>query len=317
MPEVSATKLHSLGQSGARLELVEAKNFGDRRILRKSSATPHTLNEVERNSSDSTSRLMLQAQLQEDASTSDLFRNFKIPKVLARDTVADSFDMEYLDALTLGESMAVVKPSDLLEIGDVLVSYFLEQAHKLRTSENEIESVVDKVTRFLENSPEARRYLGVGAQEAANLVERALAPTSKNSSAQFLFCSFGHGDFSLENILWEPRKRRLGLVDFLDGPLNGRLADAGRLYLDLRFGWWRNSRESSSTRASRQHLCKVIFGTLNQLGTGESRNFLGAAIRGSAFLSVARVLPYTILPRRRALLSYAGRELVRELREFS
>ena len=291
-----------------------------RRIIRKTSGgkSNRSSNQDEKISEASTSRLMLQAQLQEDASSSDLFRDFTIPKVLARDAVADSFDMEYLDALTLGEAMPSVKPSDLLEIGNLLAGYLLERGHKHRTSVDEIEDVGLKVIHFLEKSPEARRYFGVESQEAAKLVQRALAPLSQNNSTHFLFCSFGHGDFSLENILWEPQKRRLGLVDFLNGPLRGRLADAGRLYLDLRFGWWKDSYESSSARASRQHLCKMIFGALNEAaGGGESQKFLGAALRASAFLSVARVLPYTTLPRRRALLSFAGRELVGELKEFS
>jgi len=306
MNEILDFSAGSIGQSGARLTLFRDSVSGGK-ILRKASLPSEDPQGRANSSSHSGSRdrIVKQAELQIEASKSNAFTLFRIPEVLKINREAGFFDMEFIDSVPLGEALCYLQNNDLDGVAKTLRNYLFEQDDLVILSAEEIAQVRSKVNGVLRSHPELAFEMSVNS--LSELLVKAMSGLQ--------FCKSNHGDFSLDNLLWEPRSKNLALVDFLDGPFSSRLADAGRLYLDLRFGWWLTPSEPSASKSSRHYLLQEIFGPRETLNAIESGVEIARALRAAAFFSALRVQPYSRHPRRLGLNLFAARTLIRELKE--
>lgn len=303
----------SLGQSGAILKLYEDSTLGPK-YLRKTSSIVQPLSEMEHQNASITSanpeRLIRQARLQADAHASEYFSMLKIPEVLKISLSEGYFDMEFLDSIPLGEALSFLQNDKLENIASTIEAYLFEPREQVEVSDVEAEAVRSKVAASLSSCPE----LKFDSIENPNEIAQLLLDAMKGAT----FCRMYHGDFSLDNILWEPQTNTLAVVDFLDGPIGSRLSDAGRLYLDLRFGWWVKPNEPSAAKFSRQYLLRKIFSrasiTTDSVAMGGGQH-AWRALKAAAYLCVLRIQPYTLIPRRTGLNLFAAQTLLRELME--
>lgn len=303
-----------LGQSGAQISIQHSPD-GDP-LIRKHQPI------IGRDKPDDThkSRLLIQASLQELARASGDFSEFYVPEVRGVNAAENWIEMDFAEGITLGDALELLQPDDLDYVGNSIQKYLFGRSPKdfevgIGDSNglwDQAEELVEqKIHRFWSENPKMSQFLASTPDRVNFLLASALENPGRKYSAS---C---HGDFSLENILWDGWRKRLALIDFLDGPLPTRLADAGRLYLDLRYGWWRNSNESSIASASRWALFKQVFGPAPEEYKATDVKASHLAIRASALLAAFRVLPYTKIPRRKALLFYSSKELLRELEEMT
>ena len=281
----------SLGQSGATVSLV--------REFDSSSPNPGFTQKVRKTNVIDPSRLRIQRLLQEEAQTSGYLEPIRVPLILGK-PAEDCFEMEFVSGGTVANLLERLSPKDLVLIGDSIFSYLTGES----TEGNDL-AIVDnqalhaKLVRLSRNAVILRKLGPNTVENFCQLLERHLLSSPP-------LAALHHGDFSLDNLLFghtDPRavslesaseerfnQSVLWAIDFLDEPLGSRLADFGRIFLDLEFGWWGHSFESSNTRMARLWLRSRVLDAASRVGLSSS-----TLLASSAF-SALRIIPYTESP---------------------
>lgn len=119
-------------------------------------------------------------------------------------------------------------------------------------------------------------------------------------SSQRITESFNHGDLSFENLLVTSSVKHLTAIDFLDSPFDSAMIDVGRLWLDLRTGWWADGLKRSPVAILNSREMAARFESrLRALQIDRVQMDLWASF------AALRIAPYTRNPTRLALLKSA------------
>ena len=274
----------SLGQSGAKLSLVD---HGRGRAIRKECVDQGLQNRLRKQFEKH--QLALEQRSMDPILLPELYTDFGV----------GGYTMQYVQALTVGHLLASGSRGQLLAVSEVVGEYFARhRAAALPSNEDKkINIKLDELTST---------YTAMADPISSSLGLRALELLYKHFAQNETFSSWNHGDFSLENLLFQAETGRVYAVDLLDSPFDSILLDAGRLWMDLNHGWWgQGLRPSGTTRANALELKDRVSYYFKEVSI-EAEDLAAY----SAF-SALRILPYTLNPVRKAflktlLLSFVG-----------
>jgi hypothetical protein len=270
-----------LGQSGATLTLVQSSS-GTSIIVKRDEAN--------------TLRLRKQYEKQKAVKTS-LSPFISAPEILS-DFSDSSFAMEFVHGQTLGQFLETSTREDLVSVSNQLNGYL---GTKEQTAGN-----------ILSTEPIAKKILSIKhtlLESCFNPIFIELADILTTRITEINAVSgFNHGDFSFENLLVEKFTNKIYAIDFLDSPVETRLIDYGRLWLDVNFGWWANWGIESTRYALNRSFIKNAF-----TSALDSQHIPRIDVEFFCGVAILRIAPYTKNPKRIAFLQYAARQLVKEL----
>lgn len=278
----------TLGQSGAKVVLIPGSTH-ERASIQKS------FNNATYEGQQKLVRSMVK---QKEAASEDKFYPFKVPKVLTWDESIPSFTMEVVPGIPLGEFLNQARSQDLEIIGGKLSEYLSVKeeirAPNISLAKRKIDELVDVLSRDWTWN---------------NLVDLGEVRTVMNANLDRLpaIPRTNHGDFSMDNILVRVETLDVFLIDFHEGPLDSKGEDFGRIWLDLKFGWWNKGPDVHIEYWSRGILSDAVL--LAAKSVGISSEMLDSL----SLLSALRVAPYTKNPNRKALLIFAVQNLLRKV----
>lgn len=233
--------------------------------------------QVEKISSESNSRLKIQAKKQEEFIS---VPGISSPKIL-KPWDGKSFVMEYVPGEVLGSFLKKASIREVKKISEQ-INYYLDDRFKrkefsaFKISQNK--NFVKKLEKFRVIFDE--RYPPI-VKQILNLIE---------SSSDFINLKFGlnHGDFSFENILIGKNASKIWLIDFLDSPFDTTLLDVSRILLDLEHGWWKSGIYPTASEIANG---EVISKGIRQ--TSKMNNTDDLEISFFKCFTALRILPYT------------------------
>jgi hypothetical protein len=273
----------SLGQSGFRIKVVED---GGHLLVRKETP-PEDRSKAE--------RLLRQFEKHIEIENKDLMSPILVPKVRSA-FVNFGYTMQYVPGRPLGYVVQLMSQSEVKRVGETICEYF--RRNLSRPGPNEINELAkNKLSQlkklYLESLDPVSRRLGLEAIEnLSRFFDSNSIPSSPN-----------HGDFSFENIVSNRRGDVIYALDFLDSPFESTLIDVGRIWLDLKMGWWaKRSAPSASAYVNMAILRDQISFELGKNGVESNQ------IESFATFAALRVLPYTHQPYRLALLKNSLRQ---------
>lgn len=270
-----------LGQSGATLTLVQS-----------STGTSMIVKRDEVNSL----RLRKQYEKQKAVKTS-LSPYISAPRILS-DFSDSGFAMEFIHGQTLGQFLETSTRENLISVLDQLNGYLgskEQTAGNILSTEPLAEKLLS-IKRTLLDSYFNPVFIELADILTTRMVDISAAP------------GFNHGDFSFENLLVEKFTNKIYAIDFLDSPVETRLIDYGRLWLDVNFGWWTNwGIESTRYALNRSFIKKTITSAL------DSQHIPRMDVEFFCGVAILRIAPYTKNPKRIAFLQHAARQLIKEL----
>ncbi len=279
----------SLGQSGYTVNLVET---GGRHLVRKEAAVGDDVGAA---------RLYLQYQKHVSAHRSGLLEPLEIPEIV--EPFSDrGYSMAFIPGKPLGKALELMSQREVLNVSESIAKYFTAQL------DNRVSELINP--KALEKLEQIRSVYSGFSDSSARELGLAIADRLQDFFTSVeIESSPNHGDFSFDNILSDRRGTKLFALDLLDSPFDTVLLDMGRIWLDLKDGWWA-SRQAPRANSSinmaylRHDLSKTLF------AKGVSR----AMLETFSIMAALRVLPYTEQPYRKALLKNAMRRHLEEMR---
>jgi len=274
----------SLGQSGAELHLVE---YGRGRAIRKECSDQVLQNRLRRQFDKH--QLALEHRSMEPILLPELLTEFS----------EGGYTMQYVQALTVGHLLEHGSRGQLLAVSEVIGEYFAHQKSASLLS-NENEKVIVKLDGL------TSIYKAMTDPISASLGLQTLEMLYRHFTQNETMSSWNHGDFSLENLLFQEETGRVYAVDLLDSPFDSILLDAGRLWMDLSHGWWgQGLRPSGTTSANALELKERVGKHFREVSISAED------LEAHSAFSALRILPYTLNPVRKAflktlLLRYTG-----------
>ncbi len=159
---------------------------------------------------------------------------FQTPKVVFVSDDLDFFDMEFVPYPTLAQSLVNMSPSMVRRITNDLM-YHVEssfsgeyQPAKKIVLSAKIEQIKSKVGKF-----------GYYKARANALLDKTLEFIPETMNVPI---GRSHGDLTFSNIMFDQKKFRYWLVDFIDSPIETPLQDYAKFFQELNMMWsWRNS----------------------------------------------------------------------------
>lgn len=270
-----------LGQSGATLSLIQSSTGGSIIVKR-----------------DPINASRLIKQYEKQILVAKYFSPFiSVPKILS-DFSDSGFAMEFIHGQTLGEFLETSTRDELTSVSDQINGY-LGSNKGLMVEVIDVEPIVQKILTnkyILSNSIFNPVFIELADILTNRIVEVNTTP------------GLNHGDFSFENLLVEKFTHKVFAIDFLDSPVETRLIDYGRFWLDVNFGWWANwGKESTRYALNRAYISSSLTKAL------DSQNIPRFNVEFFCGIAILRIAPYTKNPKRIAFLQHAARQLVREL----
>lgn len=271
-----------LGQSGFKIQALEE---GGKLVIRKESPGGDQV---------LIDRLFYQYEKHRNALTQQVMSPLLVPEIRSQ-FEKNGYSMQHVPGVPLGSAIQLMSRSEILEVGQNIVNYFLGSL--ARSGRDSIGNLaLQKLGQLREvySQSEDPVMRAIGSEALSRLAiffDDEDIPTSPN-----------HGDFSFENILYDRRGSALFAIDFLDSPFESVLIDVGRLWLDLRMGWWaQRSAPGAVALVNMTILRDMLRAQLAKHGVRHQQieNFAGFA--------ALRILPYTRQPFRKALLKNALR----------
>jgi hypothetical protein len=206
--------------------------------------------------------------------------------------------MDYIPGIAIGEFIESCDAEELRVIQDQVLNY-LERTS--RDSQQDLET--DILLEFVENK-----------------LNRCLVSLSGNWLAKklqiqkdALILSYGerkygkrwsHGDFSFENLLVS-QSLTVSAIDFLESEISIIEIDWGRIWLDLKFGWWAYSNHRTTNgEINRAKFESSLEGKAKELGLPRRE------LNKFALLAALRVLPYSRRPLRRGHIAFTINNLI-------
>lgn len=276
--------LEQLGQSKAKLELVKLSSSSFQ--VKKSLSEDGDLQ-----------RFKMSIQKQDRAWREGLMSPLRVPEVL---TVEDfrQFTMELVPGSPLGEFIRLAGWRKLENVASKLEEYLSSSTYVEQINVSRLYEKLQNAVAFITSS--YSRGICLISQEHANIAIEIIGSLEPQSSVS-------HGDFSMDNLLVVPGDLEIFAIDFLDGPMENRVEDFGRIWLDIEFGWWKNFIPSNSEIFAREIIRKGVK------RAALKRNIPDIALDSLALVSALRIFPYTKNPSRKATMLSAINELSRKL----
>lgn len=274
---------NEIGQSGFSIRVLDDKG---RLVIRKE-APPGDAALVE--------RLFRQFEKHSRVSDQQLMKPLLVPEI--KSTFESSgYSMAYAPGRPLGYLIPYMSQTELKRVGSAICEYF-NTSLSMSTGAAEInESALGKLAKlkqqYLQSSDPVIRHLGEESIDTlVKFFENERFPATPN-----------HGDFSFENILSDRRGEALYALDFLDSPFDSVLIDIGRLWLDLKMGWWANrTSPSASATINMSYLRDLLTKNLGKRGLRPQQ------FEVFSTFAALRVIPYTTQPFRMSILKHALR----------
>lgn len=256
---------------------------------REVGVSKHALNE------DGAARLYQQYLKHELAVNSGFMEPLIVPEII-RPFASMGYSMSYVPGQPLGFAFQIMSQSEVRRVAGKLTDYF---EASISTSGDMVvnNQAIAKIQSL------ASTYENVADRSARSVGLEVIEKLSREFSRTELRSSTNHGDFSLENLLIDRRAERLFAIDFLDSPFESCLIDIGRLWLDLSTRWWATRSAPSATAWTNLALLRAtMLPRLNAMGVSTHDLNLFSAF------AALRVLPYTKVPYRSAILKSALRK---------
>lgn len=275
--------LNGLGQSGFDVRVVEDKG---RLYIRKEAPSGDTA---------LAERLYRQFVKHSKVSDGGLMAPILVPEIKSA-FEAGGYSMAYVPGRPLGYLIPYMSQSELRNVGAALCDYF-NRCFSMSEEDSEVNSLaiikLDQLrSQYLISSDSVIRELGIESIESL----------IKFFGNEGFSVTPNHGDFSFENILSDRRGQVMYALDFLDSPFETVLIDIGRLWLDLKMGWWASrSLPSASSAVNMSFLRDLITEGLAK------RQIRPRHFEAFSTFAALRVIPYTSQPFRLSILKNALR----------
>jgi hypothetical protein len=205
-----------------------------------------------------------------------------------------SYDMEFIRGKTLGEYLKVADSKSTKSICDIFINYFayLFNGSTINSDLNiEMKFKVEKALENIDNKDIVFRNLGSYLFEKINKLK--------------IYSGNNHGDFSFENLIISNEGREIVAVDFLDSPFDSPQIDLGRIWLDLRYGWWKSGvKESANMHLNRTIISREIVKEVEKYGIDKDQLSIFCG------LAILRIRPYTKDVVRMAYLKFASNQIL-------
>lgn len=214
---------------------------------------------------------------------------FSVPKILSEFTNG-AYYMQYMHAAPLGIELDSMSLEEVKEVTEKLVKYF-EKCFTVEVRKKDVNtSLLNIKLNDLAMNPCSNDLLYSKALDFLRISLPAVRVPD----------GWNHGDLSLDNILINHDNFDLIFVDFLNSPFDSPLIDLGRILLDVKFGWWKNSLNPSLTWITNsKYISRRIIGLGVEFGIPRS------TIDYFIIFAALRVIPYTSNPARMAYLKTA------------
>lgn len=190
----------------------------------------------------------------------DALSNLKLPFPKIYEIYGDAYDMEYINSLDMKSYLTNHNPNDLINF----IRQTIESLSKNTIEKDYSETYKNKLSTF-----DFDRYsLPFTMDELLDKLPKKI-PSSEY-----------HGDFTLENILYNVNKKEFVLIDPLTTEYNSYVFDLAKLHQDLTCKWF--------IRNENIFLDSKLFSIIDSLRDlfYDSTNYL-------IVLMLMRVLPYT------------------------
>lgn len=207
------------------------------------------------------------------------------------------YTMTFVSGVPLGVALDTCTAQEAAGVGDILCEYLtnvtvMDGSHTPHGGGAQLIQRLHQLRRGASAS---------GASSLLRLIDHAIQHVADLDIPP----GWNHGDLSLENLLLAGPDIEVWAIDFLDAPFDTPLIDWGRLWLDLRYGWWGAGYwPSANWQLNAAAIARQMTTAAND--SGLSRDHLDTF----AALAIARVVPYTTNPVRLAYLKVASQRIL-------
>jgi hypothetical protein len=270
-----------LGQSGSRVELVSSLDNSP--IVRKFA----NYSNIE--------RLELQFKKHQEANFG-LMSPIKTPKIIKPYELEIGFyDMQFIRADQLGKFLQGADSEQMNLVSEIIVSFFRNQFINAKVDE----TINDRFAKKLDE-------LSDKDKKSDNTFRSLRKFTLDMNNKMIHLGGWNHGDFSFENILVSNDGAIVSAIDFLDSPFDSPMIDLGRIWLDVKYGWWgAGFSEPSNMRLNRGALEKNLLNFALEIGINQKEIELFSA------LAILRIIPYTENVTRLSFLKFAASKIMK------
>lgn len=270
-----------LGQSGSRVELVSSPDNSP--VVRKFA----DFRNIE--------RLELQFKKHQEAN-SGLMSPIKTPEILKPyDAEIKFYEMQFIRADQLGKFLQGADSEQMKLVSEFIVKFFRNQFINAKVDETINALFAKKVEELSDND------------KNSDITFRNLRKFSLEVNNEMIHLNgWNHGDFSFENILVSNDGAVVSAIDFLNSPFDSPMIDLGRIWLDVKYGWWGTGfSEPSNMRLNRGALEKNLLNFALEIGLNQKKIELFSA------LAILRIIPYTENVTRLSFLKFAATKIVK------
>lgn len=274
----------SLGQSNGSIEVFEDVN-GVARVRKTATAEPK--------------RLEAQYLKHVNAELGSM-QPLGVPEVISK-FINSSYEMEYVQGTPLGILLETASHEEVQELSLPIVSYLESGICEDLPQQESFESDLRKKLSDLLNVHGGEKF--VQKDPLHQILDRICTDFMDAPKLP----AWNHGDFSMDNLLVSPNNETIYALDFLDSPVETRLIDWGRIWLDTKYGWWGAGYwPSSNWKLNSRHLAFEVERGAQRVGLEEHH------LDASAAFAILRIMPYTKRPVRMSLLKSALNQISRK-----
>jgi hypothetical protein len=222
----------------------------------------------------------------------------RCPKLLSN-LKSNEYQMEFIPGNVLGHFLEIAAPDEVSQVSMTICDYLTTQRKFLEADDtNFLHYLLAKIESI--DLKEEENVLLLFNQIRKELISPGFLSN--------IISEWNHGDFSMENIIVDRESLQVYAIDFLNSPVETILLDWGRIWLDVRYGWWAKSDEPNN---------KIVVNyQILEKQMRKSASQLGIEIRTLEFfagLAVLRVFPYTSNPIRLEHLKFVALAIVKEI----
>jgi hypothetical protein len=220
----------------------------------------------------------------------------KTPKIIKPYELEIGFyDMQFIRADQLGKFLQGADSEQMNLVSEIIVSFFRNQFINAKVDE----TINDRFAKKLDE-------LSDKDKKSDNTFRSLRKFTLDMNNKMIHLGGWNHGDFSFENILVSNDGAIVSAIDFLDSPFDSPMIDLGRIWLDVKYGWWgAGFSEPSNMRLNRGALEKNLLNFALEIGINQKEIELFSA------LAILRIIPYTENVTRLSFLKFAASKIMK------
>ena len=224
----------------------------------------------------------LKEQMKKQILFEEKFSTKKIhaPKIFNSGLIGDCFyfDMEFVNGENLINVISTSSLNELKRISKDLIKILgLFKKNKLKTKKNLSAYSLKKLNDILSKSKSKRQK---------NILEELKSPLKELPRVNATIC---HGDFTLENIMFDKSTKKYYLIDFLDSFVDHYWLDVVKLFQDLDGQWYAFRNKNLSNK---QVSDKVSYLKRKIMNSSLYKNKYSKHHNKLLALNFSRILPY-------------------------